>query len=162
MLIDRIDDAFPHGLGERRIRHGILSNRHTLLSPLCVGVPRLAGLDQVMDFFAPRILEEFWVRLLYQWCKTQVLCMVRHNEKIERTDQASSCPARCHDHLALGEAQRFVRPEPVSNHAGVSGIGGVEMRIAPEHAVGVALVKVGRILLPADLDVFLGDSNVLR
>ncbi len=87
--------------------------------------------------------------------------MVGNNEKVERSNQAGWCSAGGDHLLPLGEAERFVRPEPVADHAGVGRVGGVKMGVSPEHPVRLHLIEVRRILLLADFDVLFLNGNVI-
>ena len=45
--------------------------------------------------------------------------MIGHNEKIERTLEPCPNTVAGRNHLALGEAIRFIWTEPISHHAGI-------------------------------------------
>jgi hypothetical protein len=47
----------------------------------------------------------------------------------------------------------------VVDHAGIKGIGGVKVKIAPEIPVGVSLIKGGRVIFTSHRNFFLLNSN---
>ena len=115
-----------------------------------------------MHFAAECGLEEVRVRLSDHRREAEVLGVIRHHEKIQ-----GACQPRAHadaggDLLALGEAVGLVRPEPVADHAGVCGVGRVHMRVAPEHAVGIVAVQIGRVFGLRRFDVLRVDVDILR
>jgi hypothetical protein len=56
----------------------------------------------------------------------------------------------------------LVRPEPVSHHAGIGGIRGVQVSVAEVHAFGEALIEVRRVFGLAQREVLRADFHVLR
>jgi len=112
-------------------------------------------------FLAHRVPEQLGIGLLDHGGEAEVLGVVGDDQEVQGTDQAGPHAARGDDHLPLGEAERLVGTQPVADHAGVGGVGRVEVGISPEDAVRVGLVEIGRVLLFSDLDVFLVDGEVL-
>ena len=115
-----------------------------------------------MHCAAERGLEEGRVRLSDHRREAQVLGVIRHHEKIQGAGQPRAHADAGGDLLALGEAVGLVRPEPVADHAGVCGVGRVDVRVAPEHAVGIVALQVGGVLRFRRFDVARVDVEILR
>ena len=89
-----------------------------------------------------------WAKLLF-FChrgQTEIFRVVSDHEPVEGTQQSRANARTRGDLLAFGEAVGFVRPEPGTEQARVCGIGGVHVRVAPEHPVGIVVVQVGGVL----------------
>ena len=71
--------------------------------------------------------------------------MVRYDKKVERPAKLHRLARGGDDFLAAGKSVGFLRAERVTEGRGVERIGGVQMRIAPQHLSRIILPRVGRV-----------------
>jgi hypothetical protein len=72
--------------------------------------------------------------------------MIGNHEKVVGPAQPGGHTGAGDDRLPSGEAVGVLRPERAADHAGISRVTGVQMRIAEEDLVGEMLFRIGRIL----------------
>jgi hypothetical protein len=90
-----------------------------------------------MFFFAEIRLQQ--IRILFgdHGRESQILRMVGNHEKIQRALQTGANASAGGDHIPAREAVGLLRGKPVADHARIRGIRGVQVRIAPENALGI-------------------------
>ena len=138
---------------------GVVPLRHAL-APQGVGPPGIAFLDEPVDLLAELRPQELGVGLGDHGGEAQVLGVVGHHQEVQGALQADAHPGAGHDGLAAGEAVGLLGSQGAADHPRVGGERRVEMGVPPEDALGVAPVQVGRVLLPAQLDVALFSGEV--
>ena len=71
--------------------------------------------------------------------------MVRYDKKVERPAKLHRLARGGDDFLAAGEAVSLLGAERVTEGRGVERIGGVQMRVAPQHLSRIIPPRVGRV-----------------
>jgi hypothetical protein len=98
-----------------------------------------------MHFASELRLQQVRVRLGDHRREAEIFGMIRHNEEIQRSLQARPNARARSDLLAAGEPIGLFRSQPATQHPRVSRIRRVQVCVAEIHAVGIALVQVGRV-----------------
>ncbi len=156
-----VNNAVPHGALQVIILDHIggCVERGT---PFHIGRNGIAGFYQVVEFTSPVVGEQAGVRFRDHRREAEILGMIGHDKKIQGPDKLRPCAHRCPDLLAPGKSICLVGAEDIADHAGVGGIGGVEMRVAPKDAVRIGLIEKRRVMPGAQCHVVRVDGNVTQ
>ena len=111
-------------------------------TPCVIRLPALATLYQIMDPASELRLQQIRIGLGDHRRQAEVLGVIGYNQEIQRALQARADARARSDFLAACESISLLRTKPATQHARISRVGGVQMRVASAEARGLQRLYV--------------------